>query len=170
MNTKDRIGVVGSNGCGKTTLLRCIVGELKVDSRKIYRNDNVNWLYTPQNIQQFFKKATLIENMSDVRDETTTRQFLGAAKIRKDKAIQPIENLSCGELMRVIIVYTILSKVEFLIMDESTNHLDIESLEIFDKLLEEFPGSMLFVSYDRTFIAKNAERIFRIENGYLLLI
>jgi len=169
-NTKDRIGVIGSNGCGKTTLLRCIVGELRADSGKIYRNDNVNWLYIPQNIQQFFKKATLIENMSGVRDETTIRQFLGAAKIRKDKAIQPIENLSYGELMRATIVYAILNKVEFLIMDEPTNHLDIESLEILDKLLEEFPGGMLFVSHDRTFIAKNAERIFKIENGNLLLI
>ncbi|MFH1583957.1 MAG: ATP-binding cassette domain-containing protein [Actinomycetota bacterium] len=164
LNTKDRIAIIGVNGCGKTTLIHCLLGYIQPDKGSVYRNDNVRWIYIPQNIRNYFKKEILLDNLMGYElEESVVRQFLGAAKLRREKVLQPISTLSEGELMRAAIVSTILTKAEFLFLDEPTNHLDIESLEVLDQLLDEFPGGMLFVSHDRYFITKHAQDMFLIK-------
>jgi len=169
LNTEDRIAIIGVNGCGKTTLIHCLLGYIQPDKGSVYRNDNVRWIYIPQNIRNYFKKEILLDNLMGYGlEESVVRQFLGAAKLRREKVLQPISTLSEGELMRAAIVSTILTKVEFLFLDEPTNHLDIESLEVLDQLLDEFPGGMLFVSHDRYFITKHAQEIFLIKEKKLI--
>jgi ATP-binding cassette subfamily F protein 3 len=168
VRTHDRVAIIGSNGSGKTTLLKCLLGRLQPDSGNISRNDYVKWLYLPQNIQDFFQAEILLDNLMIYgAEETIVRQFLGAAKLRRDRVLQPISSLSYGELMRAAIVSAILAKAEFLFLDEPTNHLDVESLEVLEQLLEDFPGGMLFISHDRQFIAKNARTIFLFQSSVL---
>jgi len=167
--TKDRIAIIGLNGSGKTTLLLCLLGLLKVDKGNIYKNDNVRLIHIPQNIRTYFKKEILLDNLMVYGlEESIVRQYLGAAKLRGEKVLQPISTLSRGELMRAAIVSTILSKAEFLFLDEPTNHLDIESLEVLDQLINEYPGGMLFISHDRHFITKHAQEIFSIHKKKLI--
>lgn len=169
LSTHDRVAIIGSNGSGKTTLMKCLLGRLQPDSGSISRNDYVKWLYLPQNIQDYFQAEILLDNLMIYGvEETIVRQFLGAAKLRRDRVLQPISTLSYGELMRAAIVSAILASCEFLFLDEPTNHLDIESLEVLDQLLEDFPGGMLFISHDRQFIAKNARTIFSFESSMLV--
>jgi ATP-binding cassette subfamily F protein 3 len=169
LTTQDRMAVIGPNGSGKTTLMRCLLGQLQADAGRVYRNDHVNWIHLPQDIRGYFQKEILLDNLMVYGvEESTVRQFLGAAKLRREKVLQSISTLSHGELMRSAIVSAILAKAEFLFLDEPTSHLDIESLEVLDQLLAEFPGGMLFISHDRQFIAKNAEEVFSIRGKTLV--
>ncbi|BAZ06023.1 ABC-F family ATP-binding cassette domain-containing protein [Calothrix sp. NIES-3974] len=168
LTTQDRVAIIGDNGSGKTTLMKCLLGYEQASSGQIHRNNYAKWLYFPQNIQDYFTEKILLHNlMSYGVEEAIVRQFLGAAKLRRERVLQPISTLSYGELMRAAIVSAILASSEFLFLDEPTNHLDIESLEVLDQLLCQFPGGLLFISHDRQFIAKNALTILSIESFML---
>ncbi len=168
LRTKDRVALIGPNGSGKTTFMRCILDDLKVEKGTVSLNGDIKYLYIPQTVSELFTYEILIDNFGfEDTDETTVRQFLGAAKLRRETVMRKISELSRGELMRAAIVKAILSKVEFLFMDEPTNHLDIESLEVLDELLENFPGGFFFISHDRSFIANNSDEIFSIADGKL---
>ncbi|AKI97819.1 ABC-F family ATP-binding cassette domain-containing protein [Kosmotoga pacifica] len=168
--TKDRVGLIGPNGCGKTTLMRCLVGELKPQG-ELYRNDNVRWKYIPQDVRAFFRTGSLIDNLRVPElDELQLRQALGAAGFRRDKVFQDVGSLSYGELMRAAILKAMLEKIEFLFLDEPTNHLDIESLEILDRLFNAFPGGMFFISHDRHFIATHGDSLYTFEAGNIRLL
>ncbi|MBD2104039.1 ribosomal protection-like ABC-F family protein [Leptolyngbya sp. FACHB-261] len=168
--TQDRVGIVGPNGSGKTTLVNCLLGHSLPDAGQIKRNESVHWLYIPQDVREYFREEILLDNFKDYGlEEPVVRQFLGAAKLRRDRVVQPISTLSAGELMRAAIVSVLLAKAEFLLLDEPTNHLDIESLEVLDDLLSQFPGGLLFISHDRRFIARHAEQIFSFREERLLL-
>lgn len=162
-DTLDRIGIIGPNGSGKTTILRIILNKLNPDSGTSYINQNVQFSYIPQDIRRFFGHEILIDNFfRDDLDETRIRMFLGSAKIRGNKVFQRTTTLSYGELMKSAIVKTILDKSEFLFLDEPTNHLDLESLEVIDYLLNQFPGGFLFISHDRYFIASHSDRLIKL--------
>lgn len=168
LQTIDRVGIIGPNGCGKTTLFRCIVGELIPEKGKLYINEGVKWEYITQDIFSYFRRGTLLENlMTCGESEVVVRRALGGAKFRGEKVFQDISTLSYGELMRAAVVKATLSKVEFLFLDEPTNHLDTESLETLDRLFEDYPGGMLFISHDRHFIAEHGKKLFSLENGEL---
>lgn len=101
---------------------------------------------------------------------TVVRQYLGAALIRKDKVTEPIDQFSHGELMRSAIVKCILSKAEFLFLDEPTTHLDIESIEVLEHLLQNFNGGFLLISHDRSFVSNVADKLYMLEDGRLRLV
>ena len=167
MTTRDRIGIIGANGCGKTTLLNCIIGELKPQCGEVSLNRNVSWKYIPQDVKLVFGSGTLLKNMqTENYEETSVRKYLGGAKFRKEKVYSDIKTLSYGELMRAVILKAMLEKVEFLFLDEPTNHLDIESLEMLDESIEKFPGGVLFISHDRHFIAQHGKNLYTIENTH----
>ena len=171
LTTKDRAAIVGPNGTGKTTLLKCLIGTLKPKTGQIYMNKNVNWVYLPQRIETFFQKEILLDNfMVFDMSETEIRTILGAAKFRREKVFQRVNTLSKGELTRAAIVWATLSKAEFLFMDEPTNHLDIESLEVLDVLIENFKGGMLFISHDRHFISRHAREVYYLSDKKLTRI
>jgi len=168
IDTTDRVGILGQNGSGKTTFMKCLIGELEPSSGKIYRNEGVRWAYIPQNVLDFFEREMLIEEfLSTGIEEEKLRSHLANIRFRKERAMARISDLSHGELMRAALLKVIVSKAEFIFMDEPTNHLDIESLEVMDDLLGDFPGGFVFISHDRRFIASHGQRLFFIDRGVL---
>ena len=171
MSVKDRICLMGANGIGKSTLLNLISGSLKPVSGECQLNKNVKLYNIPQGLKGFYKEKTLLENFRDTgRSETDIRLHLASVFIRRERVHEPIENFSYGELMRSAIVKCVLEQAEFLIMDEPTSHLDIESIEVLEKILGDFPGGFLIVSHDRSFVANVSDELYLLEKGRLRII
>jgi ATP-binding cassette subfamily F protein 3 len=168
-STKDKICLMGANGAGKSSLLRLLRGELSPMSGEVRLNESVPTTYLPQGLKGFFSRPTLLDNFGDCEcDASTVRRHLGAALIRRDKVHEPLDQFSNGELMRAAIVRAILTRSEFLILDEPTSHLDIESISVLEQLLGAFPGGFLLVSHDRTFVSNVADSLLMLDTGRLL--
>ncbi len=169
--TNDKICLMGANGSGKSTLINIALGYIEPNSGEWKINEGVRTAYLPQGLMDFFAEGSLLENFADVDlSETKIRQYLGAALIRKDRVNRPVTEFSAGELMRAAVVKCILSKAEFLFLDEPTSHLDLESIEILERLLQDFEGGFLTVSHDRAFIENIADRLYYLEDGHLRLV
>lgn len=170
-STRDKICLMGANGSGKSTLVRLIRKQLQPSRGQALLNEGVPSAVIPQGLAGFFNQDSLLGNFSDCGvNETTIRQYLGAALIRKDKVRKSVGNFSCGELMRAAIVKCLLLKAEFLFLDEPTSHLDIESIEILESILRDFNGGYLIISHDRAFVENIAERLYLLDRGKLTLI
>ncbi len=171
LSTRDRVALIGPNGSGKTTLIRSLVGEEVPDRGSVQLSEHVRVFYLPQDIGKFFKRSILLENLlCEGVSETAVREQLGRALLRGDKPLEQVSALSRGELMRAAVVRAVIERAEFLFLDEPTNHLDIESLSVLDRLVEEFPGGMLFTSHDRYFIARHSTQVLSIQNKTLVPI
>jgi ATP-binding cassette subfamily F protein 3 len=169
--TSDKICLMGGNGSGKSTLINMALGYIEPDSGERKINEGVRTAYLPQGLMGFFAESSLLENFADVdMSETRIRQYLGAALIRKDKVNRPVTEFSAGELMRAAVVKCILSRAEFLFLDEPTSHLDLESIEILERLLQDFDGGFLTVSHDRAFVENIADKLYYLEDGHLRLV
>jgi ATP-binding cassette subfamily F protein 3 len=169
--TRDKICLMGPNGSGKTTILKLAQGLLVPVSGSAQINRNVRAAHVPQGLKNFYRHDTFIENFRKTgHDKTTIRRFLGGALIRKDKIHDSIEQFSYGELMRAAIVKCILSQAEFLFLDEPTTHLDIESIEILEHLLNDFQGGFLIISHDRSFVANVCDRLNLLEDGRIKIL
>lgn len=157
----QRIALMGPNGCGKTTLLKIILGQEKADSGKILLGHNLTIGYSSQELTHLVHTNSILnEVMSSAQeDQTWVRTVLGCLKIEQDKVHQPIHSLSLGERNKVSIAKILLSHANFLILDEPTNHLDIRTREIFESALMDYPGTVLFVSHDRRFIELMAQEV-----------
>ena len=168
VETKDRIAIMGPNGAGKTTLLNVMTRKLPPDSGAVYFNSRVRVGYVTQGLDGFYDQQVFLDNFRDVDyEESEVRQFLGAAKLRADKVVRPVHTLSYGERMRGAIVKMILKQMEFLVLDEPTTHLDIESVEVLERLLESFSGGFAIVSHDRRLITNVADEVYILEEGRL---
>lgn len=169
--TRDKVCLMGANGSGKTTLIRLILGDLSPSRGDCRLTGGVGIAHVPQGLAGFYQKARLLDNFDNCGcDETTIRQHLGAALLRKEKVCERVENLSYGELMRAAIVRCILEKAEFLLLDEPTSHLDIESIEVLEQLLHDFQGGFLMISHDRAFVANVADKLCLLDGGRLKLV
>jgi len=166
--TGERICLMGANGSGKSTLFRVITGDLEPTAGRVRRNASVKVRYLPQGLRHFFSGPTLLDDFAEVAaDEATVRTQLGGVMIRGDKAVQAIDTLSPGELARAALVKCMLQGAEFLLFDEPTSHLDIESVEVLERALREFPGGYLVVSHDRSFVERVADQLFVLEDARL---
>ena len=131
LETRDRFALMGENGVGKTTLLDILMGRLDPDRGTFYLNPGVKIGYVTQGLVGFYEQPIFLHNFLHTGvSETEIRQFLGGAKLRRNQVLQPVETLSYGERMRGAIVKMILERVDFLVLDEPTTHLDIESVEV----------------------------------------
>ncbi|MBD3404472.1 ATP-binding cassette domain-containing protein [candidate division GN15 bacterium] len=168
--TRDKICLMGGNGAGKTTLLKLITGQLAPDSGTAYRNEAVRLTVIPQGLVGYFQHDCLLDNFrfSDIPEESV-RQYLGAALLRGETVLRPLDQLSQGELMRAAIVHTILQQSDFFILDEPTSHLDLESIAVLESLLTSFSGGYLVVSHDRAFVSTIADRLFYVDAGGIRL-
>ena len=158
----ERIALIGDNGTGKTTILKIINEMLPFDAGKIILGTNVHIAYYDQEHQVLHDEKTLFEEISDeCPDMTNTqvRNVLAAFLFTEDDVFKRIGDLSGGEKGRVSLARLMLSEANFLILDEPTNHLDIASKEILEEALNQYTGTVLFVSHDRYFINKTATRI-----------
>ena len=162
----ERIALLGDNGTGKTTFIKCLLGEEDFEG-KIKFGPTVKSGYLPQTIHFSHPERTLYDTMLYEKNCTpqTARDRLGAFLFQGEDVFKTVGNLSGGEQSRLRLCMLMDEKINFLILDEPTNHLDIASREWVEAAIEEFEGALLFVSHDRYFIEKFAERIWLLEDG-----
>lgn len=158
----ERVAIIGNNGTGKTTLLKIINDMLPADSGEIVLGSKVHIGYYDQEHQVLHMEKTLFDELQDEYpnlNNTRIRNVLAAFLFTGDDVFKRIGDLSGGERGRVSLAKLMLSNANFLILDEPTNHLDITSKEILEQALNQYTGTVLYVSHDRYFINKTATRI-----------
>ena len=164
----ERIAILGDNGTGKSTFLKCLLGEDDFGG-KIQFGPTVKWGYLPQIIHFDHPERTLYDTMLYEKNcsPQTARDRLGAFLFQGEDVFKTVGTLSGGEQSRLRLCMLMDEKINLLILDEPTNHLDIASREWIEAAIEEFEGVLLFVSHDRYFIEKFAERIWLLEDGQI---
>ncbi len=167
----EKVFLLGPNGCGKTTLLKILTGILKPDCGEYKIGANTHFGYYDQIQENLNIKNTVIDEIWDEYPkftETKIRNALASFLFRGEDVFKEIKNLSGGERARVELCKLILKEVNLLIMDEPTNHMDIESKEALEKALQDFGATLLIVSHDRYFINKLADKIYYMEESGLV--
>ena len=164
----ERIALLGDNGTGKSTFIKCLLGEEDFQG-KIQFGPTVKWGYLPQIIHFSHPERTLYDTMLYEKNCTPqmARDRLGAFMFQGEDVFKTVGTLSGGEQSRLRLCMLMDEKINLLILDEPTNHLDIASREWVEAAIEEFEGVLLFVSHDRYFIEKFAERIWLLEDGQI---
>src|SRR5207247_745565 len=159
----DKLGLVGPNGAGKTTLLEVLIGRQDADAGSVFRGKNLNIGYFAQEAEELDFSRTLLEEISSVRHpsppESWARGLLGRVWFRGDEVNSRLGQLSGGERARLALAKFIAQDYDLLVLDEPTNHLDIESQEIVAAALQTYPGMLLVVSHNRSFLNEVANKI-----------
>jgi ATP-binding cassette subfamily F protein uup len=155
----DRIGLIGPNGAGKTTLLRLLLGELAPDSGEVRTGANVQVAYYDQQREQLDPEATVFDTVGDGNSTVSVNGqprhvngYLADFLFPPERARSPVKSLSGGERNRLLLARLFTRPANVLVLDEPTNDLDLESLELLEAQLAEFPGTLLLVSHDREFL------------------
>ncbi len=168
----EHVAIIGPNGSGKTTVLKIINNLLKSDDKcEIRIGSNIEIGYFDQQSNVVSDDKTLFDEISDAypaMTQTEIRNTLGAFLFSNDDVFKKIGVLSGGEKCRVVLAKIMLSKANFLILDEPTNHLDMTSKTILEEAINNYEGTVLYVSHDRYFINKTADRILSLENKTLV--
>jgi ATP-binding cassette subfamily F protein 3 len=161
----ERVGLIGANGSGKTTFLKMLFGEETPDGGMVQLGANVMAAYLPQHITFHDEEMTVLEcfreNIS--LPEGKAREYLAKFMFYKKSVFKKLKYLSGGERIRLKLGMLLYQDVNLLILDEPTNHLDIQSIETLEEALEDFDGTIFFISHDRYFMNKIGERIVAIE-------
>lgn len=167
----EKVAIIGANGTGKTTILKIINELTDADSGEIHIGSKVDIGYYDQEHHVLTMENTLFEEVSDAYPDMTNteiRNVLAAFLFTGDDVFKRVKDLSGGERGRLSLAKLMLSKSNFLILDEPTNHLDITSKEILENALNNYSGTVLYVSHDRYFINKTATRIMDLNNHTLI--
>lgn len=160
----ERLAVIGPNGAGKTTFLKTLVGDTEINSGTVKWSENVSiGYYAQDHSSDFAEDMTLIDWMSQWKaesdDEQAVRGVLGRLLFSQKDIDKSVKVISGGEQGRMLFGKLMLSKPNVLVMDEPTNHLDMESIESLNQALEDYPGTVIFVSHDREFVSSLATRV-----------
>jgi ATP-binding cassette subfamily F protein 3 len=167
INRGDKIGLIGANGKGKSTLLRMVAGVEPFEGERIEGHNVKDSFYAQHQLEALNMDHTVLEEMNysgSGKTELELRSLLGAFLFSGDDVGKKIKVLSGGEKARVALAKTIVSKANFLLLDEPTNHLDIHSVDLLIESLNKYEGTYILVSHDRYFVNKTANKIWEIED------
>ncbi|WP_291583196.1 ribosomal protection-like ABC-F family protein [Clostridium sp. UBA6640] len=169
INFGERVALIGPNGCGKTTFLKLLLGEEHPDDGVVELGANVMAAYLPQKITFKNEDLTVLECFREDISilEGKAREYLSKFMFYGKSVFKKVKHLSGGEKIRLKLGKLLYEDVNLLILDEPTNHLDIDSIETFEEALEEFKGTIFFISHDRYFINKIGERVIAVEDNAL---
>lgn len=166
VGAKARIGLLGANGCGKTTLLRTLLEELKPDEGSVLKADNVSFATFEQRKESLQPGMTVLKSLLPEGDYVQAqgqpvfaRSYLARFHFRPEQMDMPVEKLSGGEQTRLLLARLMLKSDPVLVLDEPTNDLDLETLETLQQALTDFPGVVLLVTHDRYFMGQIAKEI-----------
>ncbi len=171
----DKIGLLGPNGIGKTTLLKLILGDIEADSGKVERGTKINVAYFDQMREQLNEEATLADTISPGSDfveigneRKHVISYLEDFLFPPQRSRSPVKSLSGGERNRLLLARLFARPANVLVLDEPTNDLDIDTLELLESLLQEFSGTLFLVSHDRAFLENTVTQVIAFEgNGKL---
>jgi ABC transport system ATP-binding/permease protein len=171
----DRIGLLGPNGIGKSTLLKLILGEIEPDSGSIERGTNLNIAYFDQMREALDEEATLADTISpgsDFVEIGTERKhvisYLEDFLFPPQRSRSPVKSLSGGERNRLLLARLFARPTNVLVLDEPTNDLDIDTLELLESLLQEYKGTLFLVSHDREFLENTVTQVIAFEGNAVL--
>jgi len=157
----DKVGVIGGNGVGKTTFLKLLLGELKPDSGEVKLGTNLQVIYFDQLRAQLEEDKTVIDNLAEGRESVEINGaqkhvigYLGDFLFAPDRARSPVKMLSGGEKNRLLLAKLFLKPSNVMVLDEPTNDLDLETLDLLEELILDYKGTLILVSHDRDFIDK----------------
>jgi ATP-binding cassette subfamily F protein uup len=169
---KDRIGLLGPNGAGKTTLLKMLIGELEPDTGEVDRGTNVQIAYYDQQREQLDPNRTVVDTIADGNDWVVVNEqkrhvfsYLEDFLFPPERAKSPVKALSGGERNRLLLARLFTKPANVLVLDEPTNDLDMETLELLEAQLVDFPGTVLLVSHDREFLNRVVTSTIAFEGG-----
>lgn len=163
----ERVGLIGPNGSGKTTFLKMLLGEEQPDDGVVELGANVMAAYLPQKITFNNEELTVLEAFREDISilEGKAREYLSKFMFYKNSVFKKVRHLSGGERIRLKLSMLLYQDINLLILDEPTNHLDIVSIETLEEALEDFKGTIFFISHDRYFINKISERVIAVEDN-----
>jgi macrolide transport system ATP-binding/permease protein len=166
INHGERIGLIGENGCGKTTLIKMILGETPVSSGELWKSESLKVAYLSQDVDDLPVNKTALEALgfTDRENILKARTLFANLGLKEQYITKPIGTLSLGERTRVKLVDMLMKDYDVLILDEPTNHLDLPSREQLEKTLNEFAGTIITVSHDYYFLNKLCDKLLVFEN------
>jgi len=171
----DKIGLLGPNGIGKTTLLKLILGDIQADSGDIQRGTKINVAYFDQMREQLDEEATLADTISPGSDfieigneRKHVISYLEDFLFPPQRSRSPVKSLSGGERNRLLLARLFARPANVLVLDEPTNDLDIDTLELLESLLQEFAGTLFLVSHDRAFLENTVTQVIAFEGNAVL--
>ncbi len=168
----EKVAVVGVNGAGKSTFLKCLAGQTEPTSGSVTIGANVNLGYFSQHSMELLEpKKTVFETVQDVMPMASIgviRNLCAAFLFQGDDVDKRIDRLSGGEKSRLVLAMLLAKPINFLILDEPTNHLDIQSREVLLEALKNFAGTVILVSHDRHFLRSLVNRVFAIDHGEMI--
>lgn len=170
VNYGDRVSLLGPNGCGKSTFVKMLMGEEILDSGELRVGANAQVAYLPQVFSFDDEEMTVIEAFREDKliEEGKAREYLAKFMFYGKQVYTQVKGLSGGERIRLKLALLLYRNTNLLILDEPTNHLDIDSIETLEEALDQFEGTVFFVSHDRYFVNKIGERFIAIEDHQLL--
>ncbi|WP_253805442.1 ATP-binding cassette domain-containing protein [Fictibacillus arsenicus] len=162
----ERIGLIGSNGAGKTTFIKMLLGEEPLSKGSIWKSESMKIAYLSQDVSDLPEEKNVYQYLKlDERNQITkARTIFSNMGIDDVKLTKPISHMSLGERTRVKLVEMILQDYDVLILDEPTNHLDLPSREQLEETLNEFNGTLIIVSHDRFFVERLCDKLLIIED------
>ncbi|MEA2030569.1 MAG: ABC-F family ATP-binding cassette domain-containing protein [candidate division Zixibacteria bacterium] len=168
----DKVGLIGRNGSGKTTVLHSLTGDLSPVSGEIRLGNNVNVAYFDQELTDLVPNATALDTIWELEptaDSYTIRSFLARFGFFGEDCFKMVKTLSGGEKTKLSMARLLYHPANFLIFDEPTNHLDLDSREALEEALRDYDGSCLIVSHDRHFLNRVVDRIFYLNDGRMTI-
>lgn len=164
----ERLGIIGDNGCGKSTFLKTIMGDIPKLGGKFTFGNRIEIGYFDQNVESLDGEKTVLDIMRDEFpsvDVVDLRNMLGGFEFYGDMVFQKVNSLSGGEKVKLLLCKIMRHQPNLLILDEPTNHLDIIGKETIEKLLSEYKGTVIFISHDRYFVKRLATKLLVFENN-----